>query len=65
MKTKLCLLSLASLSLMLSGCVSAGLAFRRSFTGNGSPGERIAAAAVDVVTLPVQIPALMVMAAKQ
>jgi hypothetical protein len=64
MKTKSYLLPLAVLSLMLSSCVSAGLAFRDSFTGRVTTGERVTAAAVDLVTLPVQIPALAVMAAK-
>lgn len=61
MKTKLALLPLALASLCLSSCVSAGLEFRDSFTGRVTPGERIAAGAIDLVTLPVQLPLIAAM----
>lgn len=62
MKTKLIrslLLLIAGLN--LSSCASAGLEFRNSFRGSVTPGERIAAGAFDVVTLPVQLPVLVAM----
>ena len=61
MKTKLILLPLAIFSLGLSSCVSAGLEFRDSFTGSVTPGERITAGAIDLVTLPVQLPVIVAM----
>ena len=64
MKRKLPLLCLAILSLMLPSCVSAGLQFRDSFTGRVTAKERVVAAAVDVVTLPVQVPLIAVLAVK-
>lgn len=61
MKTKIILpLILASLS--LSSCLSAGLQFRDSFSGRVTAGERVRNAALDVVTLPVQLPAIAVIA---
>jgi hypothetical protein len=59
MKIKLVLLLSASLG--LSSCVSAGLEFRDSFTGRVTAGERIVAGAIDLVTLPVQLPFLAAM----
>ncbi|MCF7788805.1 MAG: hypothetical protein K9N47_21960 [Prosthecobacter sp.] len=62
MKTKLVrplLLLIAGLN--LSSCASAGLEFRNSFRGSVTPGERIAAGAFDVVTLPVQLPVIVAM----
>jgi hypothetical protein len=62
MKTKLIrpvLLLIAGLN--LSSCASAGLEFRNSFRGSVSPGERIAAGAFDLVTLPVQLPVIVAM----
>ncbi len=47
--------------LNLSSCASAGLEFRNSFRGSVTPGERIAAGAFDVVTLPVQLPVIVAM----
>lgn len=64
MKSKLLSLCLAALALTLPSCVSAGLQFRDSFTGRVTPRERVMAAAVDVVTLPVQVPVIAVLAAK-
>ena len=64
MKRKLSLLCLAALTLVLPSCVSAGLQFRDSFTGRVTAKERIVAAAVDVVTLPVQVPLIAVLAVK-
>lgn len=64
MKQKLPLLCLAALALILPSCVSAGLQFRDSFTGRVTTKERIVAAAVDVVTLPVQVPVIAVLAVK-
>ena len=61
MKTKLILLPLVIFSLGLSSCVSAGLEFRDSFTGSVTPGERITAGAIDLVTLPVQLPVIVAM----
>jgi hypothetical protein len=61
MKTKLILLPLALASLSLSSCASAGLEFRDSFTGRVTPGERVAAGAFDLVTLPVQLPVIAAM----
>lgn len=58
MKTKLILLPLVLASLYLSSCASAGLEFRNSFSGRVTPGERVAAGAFDLVTLPVQIPVI-------
>jgi len=56
MKTKLiCPLLLLIAGLNLSSCASAGLEFRNSFRGSVTPGERIAAGAFDVVTLPVLV----------
>ncbi|OYW73637.1 MAG: hypothetical protein B7Z37_20730 [Verrucomicrobia bacterium 12-59-8] len=62
MKTKIIrpvLLLIAGLN--LSCCASAGLGFRNSFRGSVTPGERIAAGAFDVVTLPVQVPVIVAM----
>lgn len=62
MKTKLIrpvLFLIAGLN--LSSCASAGLEFRNSFRGSVTPGERIAAGAFDVVTLPVQLPVIVAM----
>ncbi|GEP44157.1 hypothetical protein [Brevifollis gellanilyticus] len=64
MKRKTYLLSLAALALTLPSCVSAGLQFRDSFTGRVTTKERVIGAAVDVVTLPVQLPVIAVLAAK-
>lgn len=61
MKTKLILLPLILASLSLSSCASAGLEFRNSFSGRVIPGERVAAGAFDLVTLPVQIPIIVAM----
>jgi hypothetical protein len=62
MKTKLiCPLLLLMAGLNLSSCASAGLEFRNSFRGSVTPGERIAAGAFDVVTLPVQLPVIVAM----
>lgn len=61
MKTKLAVLPLILASLCLSSCVSTGLEFRNSFTGNVTPGERVAAGAVDLVTLPIQLPVIAAM----
>ncbi len=61
MKTKLILIPLVLASLSLSSCVSAGLEFRDSFTGRVTPSERIAAGAIDLVTLPVQLPVIAAM----
>ncbi|MES2598812.1 MAG: hypothetical protein V4662_25995 [Verrucomicrobiota bacterium] len=63
MKKRLYLLSLAALTLILPSCVSAGLQFRDSFTGRVTTRERVVAAAVDVVTLPIQVPVIAVIAA--
>ncbi len=62
MKTKLIrpvLFLIAGLN--LSSCASAALEFRNSFRGSVTPGERIAAGAFDVVTLPVQVPVIVAM----
>lgn len=64
MKRKLSLLCLAALTLVLPSCVSVGLQFRDSFTGRVTAKERVVAAAVDVVTLPVQVPLIAVLAVK-
>lgn len=64
MKRKTYLLSLAAFALTLPSCVSAGLQFRDSFTGRVTTKERVIGAAVDVVTLPVQLPVIAVLAAK-
>lgn len=61
MKTKLVLIPVILASLCLSSCVSAGLEFRNSFTGRVTPGERVAAGAIDLVTLPVQLPVIAAM----
>jgi hypothetical protein len=61
MKTKLILLPLVLASLSLSSCVSAGLEFRDSFSGRVTTGERITAGAIDLVTLPVQLPVIAAM----
>jgi hypothetical protein len=61
MKTKLILLPLVLASLTLSCCVSAGLEFRDSFSGRVTTGERITAGAIDLVTLPVQLPVIAAM----
>lgn len=62
MKTKLNRrLFLLIAGLNLSSCASAGLEFRNSFRGSVTPGERIAAGAFDVVTLPVQLPVIVAM----
>lgn len=61
MKTKLVLIPVILASLCLSSCVSAGLEFRDSFTGRVTPGERVAAGAIDLVTLPVQLPVIAAM----
>ena len=62
MKTKLVrALILLVVGLNLSSCASAGLEFRNSFRGSVTPGERIAAGAFDVVTLPVQLPVIAAM----
>lgn len=62
MKTKLfCPFLLLIAGLNLSSCASAGLEFRNSFRGSVTPGERIAAGAFDVVTLPVQLPVIVAM----
>lgn len=62
MNTKLvCPLLLLIAGLNLSSCASAGLEFRNSFRGSVTPGERIAAGAFDVVTLPVQLPVIVAM----
>ncbi len=61
MKPKLVLLSLVLASLCLSSCASAGLEFRNSFSGRVTPGERVAAGAFDLVTLPVQLPVIAAM----
>jgi len=62
MKTKLIRrLFLLIAGLNLSSCASAGLEFRNSFRGSVTPGERIAAGAFDVVTLPVQLPVIVAM----
>ncbi|MDI1312254.1 hypothetical protein [Prosthecobacter sp.] len=62
MKTKLIrpLLFLIA-GLNLSSCASAALEFRDSFRKSVTPGERIAAGAFDVVTLPVQLPVIVAM----
>ena len=61
MKTKFVLLPLILASLCLSSCVSAGLEFRDSFTGRVTPCERVTAGAIDLVTLPVQLPVIAAM----
>ena len=62
MKTKLIrALFFLMAGLNLSSCASAGLEFRNSFRGSVTPGERIAAGAFDVVTLPVQLPVIVAM----
>lgn len=62
MKTKLIRsLFVVVAGLNLSSCASAGLEFRNSFRGSVTPGERIAAGAFDVVTLPVQLPVIVAM----
>ncbi|HBJ83760.1 MAG TPA: hypothetical protein DDZ88_07820 [Verrucomicrobiales bacterium] len=61
MKTKLILLPLVLASLSLSSCASAGLQFRNSFSGRVTSGERVAAGAFDLVTLPVQLPLIAAM----
>lgn len=61
MKTKLVLLPLILASLCLSSCASVGLEFRNSFSGRVTPGERVAAGAFDLVTLPVQLPVIAAM----
>jgi hypothetical protein len=64
--TKFVLLSFMVLSLMgLSSCVSAGLEFRDSFSSSVTPGERVAAGVIDLVTLPVQLPVLVAMKASE
>jgi hypothetical protein len=62
MKTKLVrALIILVVGLNLSSCASAGLEFKNSFRGNVTPGQRIAAGALDVVTLPVQLPVIAAM----
>ena len=61
MKTKLILLPLVLASLSLSGCVSLALGARESFGHKPSVGERVGAGAIDLVTLPVQLPVLIKM----
>ncbi len=62
MKTKLIRpLLLIVVGLSLSSCASAGLEFKNSFRGNVTPGQRVAAGAFDVVTLPVQLPVIVAM----
>ena len=62
MKTKLIRALLVLMAgLNLSSCASAGLEFRNSFRGGVTPGERIAAGAFDVVSLPVQLPVIVAM----
>ncbi len=62
MKTQLVLLPLILASLTLSSCLSAGLAFRNSFSGRVTTGERIRNGVLDVVTLPVQVPVIAAIA---
>lgn len=62
MKTKLIralLILIAGLN--LSSCASAGLEFKNSFRGSVTPGQRVAAGAFDLVTLPVQLPVIAAM----
>ena len=61
MKTKLILLPLILVSLSLSSCVSLALGARESFGHKPSVGERVGAGAIDLVTLPVQLPVLIKM----
>lgn len=62
MKTKLVRALLFLIAGMnLSSCASAGLEFKNSFRGSVTPGQRIAAGAFDVVTLPVQLPVIAAM----
>ena len=61
MKTKLILLTLTLASLSLSSCVSLALGARESFGHKPSVGERVGAGAIDLVTLPVQLPVLIKM----
>lgn len=61
MKTKLALFSLILASLCLSNCANAVLNMNKSFGNRVTPGERVAATAVDVVTLPVQLPVIAAM----
>ena len=61
MKTKPILIPLVLASLCLSSCISAGLEFRDSFSGHVTPSERVAAGAIDLVTLPVQVPVIVAM----
>lgn len=62
MKTKLTLLPVLIASLSLTSCLSAGLEFRNSFSGRVTTGERIRNAAIDVVTLPIQVPVIAAIA---
>ena len=62
MKNKLILLPLLLANLVLTGCFSAGLQFRESFTGRVTAGERVRNAALDVATLPVQVPVIAAIA---
>jgi hypothetical protein len=61
MKTKLILLPLILVSISLSSCVSLALGARESFGHKPSVGERVGAGAIDLVTLPVQLPVLIKM----
>jgi hypothetical protein len=61
MKTKLILLPLILVSLSLSSCVSLALGARESFGHKPSVGERVGAGAIDLVTMPVQLPVLIKM----
>jgi hypothetical protein len=61
MKTKLILLPLILVSLSLSSYVSLALGARESFGHKPSVGERVGAGAIDLVTLPVQLPVLIKM----
>ncbi|MCB1277842.1 hypothetical protein [Prosthecobacter sp.] len=61
MKANLIALPLILAGLCLSNCVSTGLQFRNSFSGNVTPGERVVAGTVDLVTLPIQLPVVAAM----
>ena len=58
MKSHSIFIALVLASLVLSSCFSTGLQFRDSFSGRVTTEERVRNAALDVVTLPVQIPVL-------
>ncbi len=64
MKTPLLSLSLVSL-LGLSSCLSLAVNARKGLGCDVGVGERVMAAAFDVVTLPVQIPTLAVLRANE